>query len=108
MPRDPRDPIPDAPAPCGPHTAKEGIVPSAPIFDGLYLLKQRSPDKGVDHFGIGIGGALSWRLGLAPFKPAIVDLAPPAIRVTPWGHGSTWEVVERIVDEAGALNRLVA
>lgn len=77
------------------------------VVKGLYLLKQRSTDKGVDHYGIGVGCIHAWKLGAGPFHPVVVDLAPPSVRVSRWEIG-VWDVLERILDEDGAIERLVA
>ena len=77
------------------------------VSEGLYLLKQRTADKGVGHYGIGVGSIDAWKLGADPFHPVVVDLAPPSVRVSRWEPGA-WEVLERLPDQNAALERLAA
>lgn len=77
-------------------------MPCRELPDGLYLVKQRSPSKGVDHYGIvDIGNRLGYGC-----LPAVIHQTPPGIRVD-WLEGTgVWNVLGRIADEAGAIERI--
>jgi len=76
------------------------------LGSGLYLLKQHSTKKGVQHYAIlDIGNRLrcDWNYGR---RPVIVHQTPPTLR-TAWADDTgDWEIVDRVVDESGARARI--
>jgi hypothetical protein len=76
--------------------------------DGLYLVVQKSPTKGVDHYGIlDIGNNLEVT-GADGINPVIVHQCPPGIRAD-WLHDTgTWNVLGKITDERYAIERYKA
>ena len=79
-------------------------MPYEGLEDGLYLLKQRSQAKGLDHYGIlDIGNRL--RNAYAPY-PIVVHQTPPAIRADWLQNTGSWVAVAKITDEAGAIRRI--
>ena len=99
------------PAP-SPHNARSVLnqQPERVTYDqlspGLYLLKQRSLQKGVDHYAIlDIGNRLErdWNYGQ---RPAIVHQTPPTLRPD-WAQDTgEWEIIGQVVDESGARARI--
>ena len=74
--------------------------------DGLYLLVQRSEEKGVDHYGIlDIGN----RIGgphVDGRHPVVIHQTPPSIRLD-WLQGTgIWRVLGKITDEGHAIRRM--
>jgi hypothetical protein len=73
---------------------------------GLYLLKQSSAEKTVDHFAlldVGNGLQADWnRLR----RPVIVHQTPPAVRADWFENTGEWEILGRVIDETGALARI--
>lgn len=83
-------------------------MPYQGYHDGLYLLRQRSGSKGVDHYGVlDVGNRLGY---LKPFLsgPLVIHQTPPQVRVDPLETTGRWEVLGWITDEAGALERIKA
>jgi hypothetical protein len=81
-------------------------VPYQGFSDGLYLLKQKSQAKGVDHYGImDIGNRLNQSL---PFgaQPVVVHQTPPSLRMDWLQNTGQWEVMGRITDEPAAIARI--
>jgi hypothetical protein len=79
-------------------------MPFQGLEDALYLVAQRSPKKGVDHYGIlDVGNNLGY---VAAPAPVVVHQSPPAIRADWLSVTGAWRVVWRIPDTAGALDRL--
>ena len=80
-------------------------MPFQGLADGLYLLLQPSPSKGVDHYGIlDVGNRLRLPLGAA--EPVVVHQTPPAIRTDWLSSTGTWSIIGRIGDEVGAIGRI--
>lgn len=76
--------------------------------DGLYLVARRSPEKGVDHYGIVDIGNRFHLTGADGIRPVVVHQRPPAIAAE-WlnnaGPGD-WRVLGKIGDESYATERL--
>jgi hypothetical protein len=76
--------------------------------DGLYLVARRSPEKGVDHYGIVDIGNRFRLVGADGINPVVVHQRPPAIAAE-WlknaGPGD-WRVLGKIGDEVYAIERL--
>ena len=79
-------------------------MPYQQFADGLYLLKQSSPSKGVDHYGIlDVGNRLAYP---SVDQPVVVHQTPPAIRVDWLRSTGCWAVIARILDEPAAIGRI--
>ncbi|HEY4100983.1 MAG TPA: hypothetical protein VGM20_08920 [Gemmatimonadales bacterium] len=73
----------------------------------MYLVEQENPQKVVKHFGVlDIGNVLSLAEA-EPWRPVVVDQAPPQLR-SQWLDESraNWKIIGKIVDEVGARARL--
>ncbi len=79
-------------------------MPSRQLPPGLYLVKQRSPSKGVDHYGVVDTGN---RLGYG-WRPVVIHQTPPAIRIDWLERTGVWLVLGKILDELGAIARIQA
>lgn len=72
--------------------------------DGLYLLRQRSHTKGVDHYGIlDIGPRLHYQQYL---QPVVIHQTPPSIRCDWLQNTGEWTILGKIEDEAAAIARI--
>ena len=79
-------------------------MPYQGLQDGLYLVAQHLPEKGVDHYGIlDIGN--NFRFAIV-HEPVVVHHPPPAIRADWLSTTGTWSIAGRIFDVAGARFRL--
>lgn len=74
--------------------------------DGLYLVKQKSPEKGVDHYGILDIGNRVQHPGVDGINPVVIHQAPPSLRVDWFQNTGLWEVLGRVTDEPMARQRL--
>lgn len=75
---------------------------------GLYVVKQRSLAKRVDHYGIlDVGNRLKFEWSYSA-RPVIVHQTPPTLRVDWAENTGHWQVVGRIVDEESARTRVRA
>ncbi len=82
-------------------------MPYRDISDGLYLVKQKSSEKVVDHYGIlDIGNRLNHPQGNG-INPVIVHQTPPSIKIN-WFEevGGDWEILGTITDENMAKERM--
>lgn len=79
----------------------------AGLPDGLYLAKQVSARKRVDHFGIiDVGNRLGHPLVRPGDPPVVVHQVPLGLRLQ-WLHETDpWPECQLIADEAGALERI--
>lgn len=81
-------------------------MPYLQYKDGLYLLKQKSQTKGVDHYGImDVGNSL----GLPQVNglhPVVVHQTPPSVTLNWLQETGSWEVLGKITDEANAIDRM--
>lgn len=81
-------------------------MPYQGYMDGLYLVKQRSQTKVVDHYGIlDIGNRLR-HPHADGINPTVLHQTPPQVRIDWFQDTGTWEVLGQITDEAMAMNRL--
>ncbi len=82
-------------------------MPYQNLIDGLYLVKTKSVNKGVDHFGILDVGNRLGHPAVDAVHSVLVHQMPPAIRLD-WFHevGGAWEVLGRIEDEQIARDRM--
>jgi hypothetical protein len=74
------------------------------ISSGLYLVRQYSPTKGVDHYAIlDVGNRLEY--DNAPW-PVILQLTPMGVQAA-WLHGTgAWLVLYEVDDEMSAVARI--
>lgn len=83
-------------------------MPYQQYSDGLYLLKQRSQAKPVDHYGIlDVGN----RLGIPQVNgllPVVVHQRPPSVTISWLQDTGSWTVLAKITDESDALQRMRA
>jgi len=75
-------------------------MPNHQLVAGLYLVKQQSPSKGVEHYGILDTGN---RLGYGR-QPVVVHQTPPGIRADWLAGTGGWLVLGRVL--AGATARI--
>jgi len=81
-------------------------MPHQQLADGLYLLKQRSPEKGVDHYGVvDVGNRLALP-NVDGSHPVVVHQTPPSIAFNWLKDTGTWNVLGRITDEPEAIQRM--
>lgn len=74
---------------------------------GLYLVKQYLPEKGVTHFGIlDVGN----RCGLPDLvfgsESVVIHQPPSGLRVDWLSNTGSWNMVQRLEDEPGAIARI--
>lgn len=81
-------------------------MPNQQYPNGLYLLKQESETKCVDHYGIlDIGNRINHsRAGRR--RPVVIHQTPPSIRLDFLQDTGTWLVLGRIPDEEAAKSRI--
>lgn len=75
--------------------------------DGLYLVKKKSSEKGVDHYGIlDIGNRLNHSQANG-INPILIHQTPPSITID-WFEevGGNWEILGTITDEGMARDRI--
>jgi hypothetical protein len=75
---------------------------------GMYLVKQKSAEKGVDHYGILVVDRWVLARYINALHPMVLQQGPPSIHWTWFRESGSWEVLAKIVDEAGAMIRIHA
>jgi hypothetical protein len=75
--------------------------------DGLYLVTQRSPAKGVDHYGVVDCGNHFGFPHYSALDSVVFHQTPPRMRCDWVQYTGSWKLLDRIVDEAGARTRLL-
>ena len=81
-------------------------MPNQQYPDGLYLLKQKSEAKGVDHYGIlDIGNRIN-HPRVDGRHPVVIHQTPPSIRLDWLQNTGAWSVLGRITDEEDAKSRM--
>ena len=76
--------------------------------DGLYLLKQKSEAKGVEHYGIlDIGNRIN-HPQVDGRHPVVIHQTPPSIKLDWLQNTGAWSVLGRIADENDARARMNA
>jgi hypothetical protein len=74
--------------------------------DGLYLVKQKSVEKGVDHYGILDIGNRIQHPQVDGINPVVIHQVVPTLRMD-WFHMTgAWDVLGAITDEGMARQRL--
>jgi len=82
-------------------------MPYENLQDGLYLIKQRSAEKGVDHFGIlDVGNRIRLPDIYPGMQPVVIHQTPPHVQAAWLQDTGGWEVLGRITDEADAISRM--
>jgi hypothetical protein len=82
-------------------------MPYQHLNDGLYLLKQKSQAKGVDHYGIlDVGNRFAHPNVTPDMQPVVVHQTPPQIQLNWLQDTGVWEVLGQITDENDAVERL--
>ena len=73
---------------------------------GVFLLKRWVPDKGVEHYAVGVSGTVAWRIG--SMRPTVIQLLPNGLSHEAWNESQGWEILRRSSDEGRALTRLAS
>jgi len=81
-------------------------MPYQQYSDGLYLLKQKSEGKGVDHYGILDVGNRIAHPNVDGQQPVVIHQTPPTIKLDWLQNTGTWAVLGRITDEEDAKIRM--
>jgi len=81
-------------------------VPYQAYPDGLYLLVQRSEEKGVDHYGILDIGNRIGHPHVDGRHPVVIHQTPPSIRLAWLQDTGSWHVLGKITDEGHAIGRM--
>ena len=81
-------------------------MPYQHLDDGLYLIKQKSAEKGVDHYGVLDIGNRIRHPAADGINPVVVHKGTSGFRIDWFQNTGTWDVVGKVIDEAGALERL--
>jgi hypothetical protein len=81
-------------------------MPHQGFEDGLYLLKQKAPEKGVDHYGILDVGNRMQLPNVPEHEAVVVHQTPPKARADWLRQTGAWEVLGRVTDERFALARV--
>ena len=83
-------------------------MPYSGYQDGLYLMKQNSSEKGVDHYGIlDVGNRINNPQVDGRYR-VVIHQTPPSIRIDWLQNTGTWTVLGRITDEPDAIARMQA
>jgi len=86
---------------------KGGPMPFEHLNDGLYLIKQRSATKAVDHYGIlDVGNRLRLPNVLPGQQPVVIHQSPPQVQLVWLQQTGSWEVLGQITDEGDAIARI--
>lgn len=82
-------------------------MPYQGLRNGLYLLKQKSIEKGVEHYGIlDIGNLLQLKEARQALQPVVVHQTMPSIRYDWLQDTGSWTIEGKIFDEEYALSRI--
>ena len=81
-------------------------MPYQQFADGLYLLKQNSQQKGVDHYGILDVGNRIELPKVDGSHPVVVHQTPPAVSLHWLQDTGVWDVLGKITDEQKAIQRM--
>ena len=83
-------------------------MPHQQFSDGLYLLKQKSEAKGVDHYAIlDVGNRIS-HPQVDGRHPVVIHQIPPSIKLDWLQNTGAWSVLEKITNEEEAKSRMNA
>lgn len=82
-------------------------MPYQHLNDGLYLVRQKSAAKGVDHYGIlDVGNRIGHPEIIFPVQPVVIHQRPPRIQIDWLQNTGEWAVLGQITDEADAIARM--
>lgn len=82
-------------------------MPYKQIQDGLYLLIQKSEEKGVDHYGIlDVGNRLNLDEVRLVRQPVVIHQTPPSIQISWLQDTGAWNNLGKILDEPAAIARI--
>lgn len=81
-------------------------MPYRHLADGLYLLKQKSEGKGVDHYGILDVGNRIAHPQVNGQHPVVIHQTPPTIKLDWLQNTGAWSILGRITDEEDAKARM--
>ena len=81
-------------------------MPYKNLSDGLYLLMQKSLDKGVEHYGILDVGNRIRHPQVDGRHPVVIHQTPPSIRINWLQDTGGWKIHGRIINEAAAIHRM--
>lgn len=83
-------------------------MPYQQYSDGLYLLKQKSEAKGVDHYGIlDVGNRIN-HPQIDGSNPVVIHQTPPSIKLDWLQNTGAWTVLGKITNEEDAKSRMNA
>jgi len=81
-------------------------MPYQNLQNGLYLVKQRSAGKSVNHYGIlDVGNRLN-RSYINSMHPIVIHQTPPTLRTDWLRDTGNWSVLGQITDESMAIQRI--
>jgi hypothetical protein len=81
-------------------------MPFRDLLDGLFLVRQRSTTKLVDHYGIlDVGNRLGLPQVLPGQQPVVVHQYPPGLRGDWLQNTGAWDMLGPITDEPFAIER---
>lgn len=82
-------------------------MPDKQLQNGLYLLVQKSEEKGVDHYGIlDVGNRLSLDEVRVVRQPVVIHQTPPSIQIHWLQNTGVWTNLGKILDEPAAIARI--
>lgn len=81
-------------------------MPYQNLNDGLYLVRQKSAAKGVDHYGILDVGNRIKHPQVIPVQPVVIHQRPPHIQLDWLQNTGEWMILGVITDEADAITRM--
>jgi hypothetical protein len=82
-------------------------MPYQHFNDGLYLVRQKSAAKGVDHYGIlDVGNRIGHPKIIFPVQPVVIHQRPPRIQIDWLQNTGEWALLGQITDEADAIARM--
>ncbi|GMV60124.1 MAG: hypothetical protein AMXMBFR72_32170 [Betaproteobacteria bacterium] len=83
-------------------------MPYQGFQDGLYLVAQWCPEKGVDHYGILDIGNRIRHPQVDARHPVVIHQRPPEIAIDWFQNTGAWRVLGKVTDEAFAIQRMRA
>lgn len=82
-------------------------MPFQHLSDGLYLLRQKSVEKGVDHYGIlDVGNRINHPRVSFLQQPVVIHQLLPSIQIDWLQNTGQWKVLAKITDEGDAISRM--
>lgn len=81
-------------------------MPYQGFSDGLYLIKRRSSEKGVDHYGVLDIGNRIRHPQVDGINPVVIHKGANGNQIDWFQNTGIWETVSKVIDESGAIARL--